>query len=110
MSSDDKGWEEALPGGTWKPQEEGDEIVGTLVDVQSEVGVNGSMLYTLENKDGERVNVWGSAVLDPRMRGVKLNSEVKIVYKGLGEKKGGKQAPKLFQVFHRPPADGTIPF
>jgi hypothetical protein len=85
----------------WKPTSEGDELVGVLVDVQTNVGQNGSMLYTIEQMNGERIQVWGSTVLDTRLKNTTKGDEVKIVYLGLGEKKGGKQAPKLFDVYHR---------
>jgi hypothetical protein len=55
------------------------------------------MLYTIENAEGIK-NVWGSAVLDQRMAGVKIGEKVRITYKGLGDKKPGKNPPKLFKV------------
>lgn len=96
--SDD--WQKIEPT-SWKPSKEGDELAGVLVEVQSNVGQNSSMLYTIEQLNGERVDVWGSTVLDTRMKNVQVGNEVKIVFLGLGQKKGGKQAPKLFDVYHR---------
>ena len=37
------------------------------------------------------------------MKGIKVGEEVRIVYKGLGDKQPGKNPPKLWQVFHRDP-------
>jgi hypothetical protein len=37
------------------------------------------------------------------MKGISVGEEVRIVYKGLGDKKPGKNPPKLWQVFHRDP-------
>lgn len=108
MADTNDGWKEAAPSDTWKPEGKGDEIVGLLVDVQENVGSNSSMLYTIQVGE-ERKNVWGSVVLDSRMRGVKVGEEVKIIYQGLGEKKGGNNAPKLFTVFHREPVE-DLPF
>ena len=102
-SNKSDGWKEAT-GSTWKPEKKDDSIEGLLTDIQSEVGQNSSMLYTVCRKeDGENLGVWGSTVLDSRMRGINIGEEVKIVFKGLGDAKPGKHAPKLFSVFHREP-------
>jgi hypothetical protein len=81
----------------WEYKEEGDFIEGTLVRVQEEVGENKSNLYSIETSEGVK-NVWGSAILDSRMALVVIGSKVRITYKGLGESKGGKNAPKIFKV------------
>ncbi len=81
----------------WKPQNDGDFIEGVLVQVKENVGSNKSMVYSIENPEGAR-NVWGSAILDPRMAFVKVGSKVKITYKGLGDATGGHNAPKIFKV------------
>ena len=82
----------------WTYEAEGDSIEGILVAKQSEVGPNKSMLYSIELKDAESKNVWGSAILDQRMNLVKVGSKVRITYQGLGEASTGKNAPKLFKV------------
>lgn len=83
--------------GVWKPENEDDEITGILTKIESDVGANDSMLYTLE-VEGKPVGVWGSAVLDIKMVAAKEKDLVKIVYLGKGEATGGKNAPKLFKV------------
>jgi len=83
---------------TWKPQEANDEIVGILMGAESEVGVNKSMLYSMD-VEGKPVSVWGSTVLDPKMNAVKPGDLIKIVFTGKGEAKGGHNAPKLFDVY-----------
>jgi len=96
-------WQEAT-GAIWKPEKKGDELVGLLVAIEKNVGQNNSTLYTIQRKDtGENVGVWGSAVLDSRMKGIAIGEEVRLVYEGLGDKKPGKNPPKLWRVFHRPP-------
>lgn len=75
----------------------GDFIEGTLVRTQSDIGVNSSMLYSLETTQGIK-NVWGSKVLDERMGLVKVGDKVKITFKGLSEAKKGKNAAKIFKV------------
>ena len=102
--SDNSSWKENT-GNTWKPENKDDEIEGLLVDIQNNVGVNNSTLYTIQEKEtGENVGMWGSAVLDSRMKGIAAGMEVRIVYKGLGDAKPGKNPPKLWQVFYREPS------
>lgn len=82
----------------WKPEKDGDVLVGVFIRPESNVGENESMLYHFEVDDGKPISVWGSAILDQRMAWVKPGSKVRITYKGLGKKTGGKQAPKIFKV------------
>lgn len=81
----------------WTYEKDGDFIEGVLVQVQSEIGANKSMLYSVETPEGVK-SVWGAAILDSRMIAVKVGDKIKITYKGLGESKSGKNAPKIFKV------------
>ena len=81
----------------WKPEKEEDFIEGILVNSQKDIGVNKSMLYSIETQDGV-INVWGAAILDSRMGLVKVGDQIRITYKGLAEAKGGKNAAKIFKV------------
>ena len=81
----------------WIPSEDGDSIEGIFVSADSNVGANDSMLYHLE-VEGKPVSVWGSAILDQRMVAIKPSQKTRITFKGLGEKKIGKNAPKIFKV------------
>jgi len=82
----------------WNYENDGDSIEGILVDKKDNVGENKSMIYTLQVADGSFLNVWGSAILDQRMSLVKLDEKVRITYKGLAEKKSGKNPAKIFKV------------
>lgn len=105
MSKSDNEWKENT-GGIWKPETKDEELNGILVDIQHNVGTNSSTLYTVQDKkSGENLGVWGSAVLDGRMKGISIGMEVRIVYKGLGDAKSGQNAPKLWQVFYREPSE-----
>jgi len=96
-------WKENT-GNSWKPEKKDEEVVGILVDIEANVGQNGSMMYTVEQTSNhETVNIWGSTVLDSRMKGIKVGEEIRIIFKGLGDKQPGKNPPKLWQVFHRDP-------
>ncbi len=81
----------------WSPQEEGDSITGVLLNVKKDVGPNNAMLYTLSVDEKSKV-VWGSTILDDRMMSCNIGDIVRITYKGLGEKKPGQNAVKIFKV------------
>lgn len=81
----------------WKYENEGDFVEGILVQKQDDVGENKSKMYSVDTSEGI-INVWGSVVLDGRMALVKVGDKIKITYKGLGEAKSGRNAPKIFKV------------
>ena len=81
----------------WKYDEEEDFVEGILISKEENVGENKSWMYSIEADDGVK-NVWGSAVLDSRMKFVEVGEKVKITYKGLGESKAGRNPPKIFKV------------
>jgi hypothetical protein len=82
----------------WAYTKEDDAIEGTLIKVEKDVGVNKSMLYSLETEAGVFKSIWGSVVLDQRMSLVKPGQRVRITYKGLAEKQSGKNPAKIFKV------------
>ena len=91
----------------WTYEKEEDFIEGTLVRVQSDIGINKSMLYSIETPEGVK-NVWGATILDERMALVKSGEKVKITYKGLAEAKKGKNPAKIFKVeVDQPEAPGV---
>lgn len=81
----------------WIPEKDGDSVTGVFLRSQKDVGQNKSMLYHLES-DKKPVSVWGSAILDQRMITIHPGDLIKITFKGLGEKKGFNNAPKIFKV------------
>ncbi len=102
-------WKESTIADTWKPEAEGDEILGLLTRKEENVGPNNSMMYYLEDsKTHMEVGVWGATSLDISMRGVKVGEEVKIVFLGLmpSKKRIGKKF-KAFKVYHREPNPDT---
>jgi hypothetical protein len=82
---------------TWLYSKDGDFIEGFLLKSESDIGVNKAMLYSIETPEGVK-SVWGTTILDSRMKFVKVGTKVKITYKGLGEAKAGHNAPKIFKV------------
>ena len=83
--------------GIWKAEKDGDFVEGVFIKAEENVGTNDSMLYHLEVEE-KPMSVWGSAVLDQRMMFVRPGERIKITFKGLGEKSGGKNAAKIFKV------------
>ena len=74
-------WKTVEPG-VWKPQKEGDHIMGILVNKEPKDDTSGlSARYYLENDQG-MFFVWGCAVLDGRMQYVKIGDKIKITYQG----------------------------
>lgn len=97
-------------GDTWKPENEGDTLVGTLKAIKTNVGQNDSNVYVFEEvADAEEdVSVWGSAVLDSKFEEIPVGSRVKIEF--LGRVKGkGPQPYKDFKVLYKAPI-GENPF
>lgn len=93
----------------WIPENKEDCIEGVLLTAESDVGVNKSMLYSLENKTGI-ISFWGATILDSRMKLLKIGDKIKITYKGLGPAKGGHNAPKIFKVeVDQEPKDDVVP-
>lgn len=104
-------YEENIPG-IHEFKEDGDMVEGILLKVQDNVGPQDSMLYTLE-VNGKPESIWGCAILDQRMIGVKIGEKIRVTFKGVGEASPGKNAPKIFKVeVDRPEAkaeDKSIP-
>jgi hypothetical protein len=69
--------------------------------MERDVGDNKSLLYTLELEDGSLMAVWGSTIIDTRLKNVKIGEVVKIQYLGKEKSKKRKGATyNNFEVFH----------
>jgi len=79
----------------WKPEKEGDEIQGVLVNVSQSKRYE-NKVYHIETTEGQKV-VFGTTVLDDRMAYVKVSEFVKIIYKHT-EKNSRGQDTKIFKV------------
>lgn len=79
----------------------GDIIEGIYLGMEIGVGPNNSKMYNVRTSDGVK-SVWGSTILDSRMKNVKEGEELKIEYLGLfpSEKVKGRSYHK-YDVFHR---------
>lgn len=81
----------------WKYENEGDKVEGILVNKNEKVGPNESMTYHIETEEKEQLMVWGTAILDDRMKFVNVGDKVKITFKGTNPNKKG-QPTKIFKV------------
>ncbi len=81
----------------WIPENADDKISGKIIKIEEKVGKNESMMYTIETEDSVR-GVWGSTVLDEKMKFFEVGGYVKIVF--LGKKEGtNKESYKDFDVY-----------
>lgn len=83
--------------GIWKYEKEGDSIFGVLIHKEPRDEVNElSARYYLENEDG-KIMVWGSAVLDDRLKLVEIGTPLRITYKGKQKNSKGRDM-NIFKV------------
>ena len=68
--------------GIWKPEKEGDQIIGILVGKENDIGKFKSKVYHLNSDAGEQLSIFGSAVLDDKMSYIKIGDKIKIIFKG----------------------------
>lgn len=74
-------WETIEPG-IWKPQNEGDSIVGNLTQMEPAANQM-SAKYYLHCKDGLFL-IWGCTTLDDKMKFVSIGDKIRITYLGKG--------------------------
>ena len=74
-------WKTIEPG-VWKPEKEGENIIGVLVSKEPKDEKGGySARYYLDTKEGMFL-VWGSAVIDDRMQYVKVGDKIRLTFDG----------------------------
>ena len=88
-------WEEIQPN-IWKPEQEGDALEGVLIS-KDKAGQYDSNTYALDTPKGQ-VSLWGTAILNDKMKYVNVGETVKIVFEGRTETKKG-QPVLLFKVY-----------
>lgn len=91
-----EGFEEKTGGDFWKPEKEGDELKGIVVD--SFDGSYGKQ-FVVEDEDKNKHVTPSHAVLQNRMVGVEKGSQVVIRYDGEEAGKKGQNPTKLYRVF-----------
>ncbi len=75
----------------WNPEKENDSVSGIYLSSQDGVGENKSMVYNLEQPDGKVISVWGSVVIDSKMKLVKIGEDIRVVFLGLEKPEKGRE-------------------
>jgi hypothetical protein len=96
-----KGYQEvgAQTSETWD-FEKNPQFEGVFIEKQTGVGKNNSNIYVFEGQDNTRYGIWGSSVLDTRLKNLVVGEEVVIVYVGQEKSKRTGRTYKNFKVFH----------
>ncbi len=75
-------------------------IKGEMLEAQSNVGPNSSMMYRIKTTDGV-YGVWGSTVLDNKLENVPNGAEVRIEPQGLVKSEKSGRSYQDYKVFFR---------
>lgn len=98
----EEGWEEVVE--SWDDiftfDKKNDTITGLLRAKVPDIGPNKSTVYIIE-KDGVKLGIWGSTILDHRMRTVQPQDEVMVVYLGKAIAPKSQREYHDFKVFTR---------
>ena len=88
------------------------QFEGVFIEVRQGVGQNNSNLYIFEGEGQKRYGVWGSAVLDTRLKNLAVGEETVIIYAGMAKSEKTDRTYKDFKVFHKGDliSDNGIPF
>lgn len=107
-----QGWQEVQPANTqsdrapiWNFQDQG-PLVGKYIDTLNDIGRNNSNLHKFE-VNGDQWAVWGTAVLDSRLRSIALQTEVMVEYHGKKINRSTGRSFHDFKVYTKP--TGTAP-
>ena len=77
----------------WKPENEGDNIIGQYIDLKEQVGQYNSNIYILRDTEDERRSIFGGGnargVLDDKMKNIPQGTYIKITYNGKKKAKTG---------------------
>lgn len=96
MNNENIEWNSVEPD-VWKSEQEGDQIQGVLIAIEPKDDANDiSARYYLSTKDGNKM-VWGSAVIDDRMKLVRIGDLIRITYNGETKNKAGRKV-NLFRI------------
>ena len=76
--------------GIWKPENEGDYIFGVLINSEPRDDANDiSAKYFIETDTGLTM-FWGSAVLDDKMKLIKIGTPIRVTYNGTKKNAKGR--------------------
>jgi hypothetical protein len=90
-------WVKQEGAGMWLPENEGDELIGSVVKVDE--GSYG-LQYTIKKDNGDEVRTPSHKVLQNRLVGTKVSERVKIVFvKEEPPSVKGQNPTKIYEVF-----------
>jgi len=79
--------------------EAGQKLTGWYIECQTDQGEKkNSTIITIQKEDGVNVSIWGSAVLDDKMAGLRIGDFVQIEYLGKRKNKTGTAEFKDWKV------------
>lgn len=88
----------------------GTTIEGLYLEKKEGVGGNDSTVYTLQLANGTKVQLWGTTVIDDRMKVVPLGYQIRVVLNGFKKAKiAGRKPWGDFTVMYAKPAMVTAP-
>lgn len=90
----------------WKPTEENNTIIGTLIG-KAQKDENIGARYYVENETGKYV-VWGSAILDNKMQFVDVGQVVMISYEGKSKNRQGQDINNFAVAVQKAVASGSV--
>jgi hypothetical protein len=75
----------------WNPEKEGDSIEGIYLSKQEEVGENKATVYNIETPEKQVIGVWGSTVIDQKMKLISSGDDIRIIFEGRVKPEKGKE-------------------
>jgi len=85
----DKNYEDIVQE-NWTPEKVDSFITGILLSIEDNVGKHKTKVYNLKQPDNSIISIWGSTVLDSKIKLVELGDDIKIIYLGVPEGKDYK--------------------
>ena len=101
-----EGFNPVSAGATWD-FETNPVMKGVYVDKEEHVGDNNSNMYYFDTDNLGTVGVWGSAIIDARMRTASFGDTIVIIY--LGKKKSEKVKGREYKDFEVHKKSATEP-
>ncbi len=84
--------QEAKPGKEDSTVYLGAQVMGLYLEKKEDIGSNNSCIYLLQLADGKKVNIWGTMVIDDRMKLVPIGYQVRFTFNGYKKaKESGRQ-------------------
>ncbi len=94
-------WMPIVPAPHFKFEVAGDSIEGVLISAsESKESEYNTKVYVVENKGGQHT-IFGSEVIDSRLRGIEVGTMIKIVFKGQKQSQQSKFKYYDFEVFRK---------